>query len=253
MPDGCPRQLPASVSRCCRPRLCEEIERAAVSSRWRLRGRTHRLSRTHGDFHPWNVLFREGTDFSVLDRSRGEWGEPADDVAALGVNFSSTGSGAGAPSRFAISSARSWRPTCASRTIRRSWMSCPHSWRSALWSSRIRSGTRSFRAASRRAHPLRAPHDGRLSVRSRRRPRASGDTAVSWAIWITGLPGSGSPRWLEPRPRSCAPAAMPLWSSSSIRSARLSRRRRPTAIRSVTSSIGLSSTWPVFWPARERR
>jgi len=69
------------------PQICEEIERAAVSSRWRLRGRAHRLSQTHGDFHPWNLLFREGTDFSVLDRSRGEWGEPADDVAALGVNF----------------------------------------------------------------------------------------------------------------------------------------------------------------------
>ena len=34
----------------------------------------------HGDFHPWNLLFREGVEFSVLDRSRGEWGEPADDV-----------------------------------------------------------------------------------------------------------------------------------------------------------------------------
>jgi Ser/Thr protein kinase RdoA (MazF antagonist) len=70
-----------------RPEVCEQIERAAVSWRWRLRGRAHRLSRTHGDFHPWNLLFREGTDFSVLDRSRGEWGEPADDVAALGVNY----------------------------------------------------------------------------------------------------------------------------------------------------------------------
>ena len=69
------------------PEVCEEIERAAVSWRWRLRSRAHRLSRTHGDFHPWNLLFREGTDFSVLDRSRGEWGEPADDVAALGVNY----------------------------------------------------------------------------------------------------------------------------------------------------------------------
>ena len=69
------------------PEICEEIERAAVCSRWRLRDRTHRLSRAHGDFHPWNLLFREGTDFSVLDRSRGEWGEPADDVAALGINF----------------------------------------------------------------------------------------------------------------------------------------------------------------------
>ena len=66
---------------------CEAIERAAVGWRWRLRDRTHRLARTHGDFHPWNILFREGTDFSVLDRSRGEWGEPADDVAALAINY----------------------------------------------------------------------------------------------------------------------------------------------------------------------
>jgi Ser/Thr protein kinase RdoA (MazF antagonist) len=69
------------------PEICEDVERTAVSWRWRLRTRTHRLSRTHGDFHPWNLLFRSETDFSVLDRSRGEWGEPADDVAALGVNY----------------------------------------------------------------------------------------------------------------------------------------------------------------------
>ena len=66
---------------------CEAIERAMVSWRWRLRARAHRLSSTHGDFHPWNLLFREGTDFSVLDRSRGDWGEPADDVAALAINY----------------------------------------------------------------------------------------------------------------------------------------------------------------------
>jgi YD repeat-containing protein len=30
---------------------CEAIEHAAVSWRWRLRDRTHRLARTHGDFH----------------------------------------------------------------------------------------------------------------------------------------------------------------------------------------------------------
>src|SRR5262245_5425719 len=69
------------------PEICEDIERTAVSWRWRLRTGTHRLSRTHGDFHPWNLLFRAGTDFPVLDRSRGEWGEPADDVSALGVNY----------------------------------------------------------------------------------------------------------------------------------------------------------------------
>jgi hypothetical protein len=69
-------------------RAREMIERVMVSWRWRLRSLTHRLRRVHGDFHPWNILFREGTaEFSVLDRSRGEWGEPADDVAALGINY----------------------------------------------------------------------------------------------------------------------------------------------------------------------
>ena len=83
------------------PADCEALERAAVSWRWRLRGRAHRLARVHGDFHPWNLLFRDGTDFSVLDRSRGEWGEPADDVAALAVNYLffglRLGAGQGAP------------------------------------------------------------------------------------------------------------------------------------------------------------
>lgn len=63
------------------------IERDCVVWRWSLKRRTHRLSQVHGDFHPWNILFREGTDFTVLDRSRGEWGEPADDVAALTINY----------------------------------------------------------------------------------------------------------------------------------------------------------------------
>ncbi|HEV8474357.1 MAG TPA: phosphotransferase [Methylomirabilota bacterium] len=68
------------------PETCEALERELVGWRWRLRGRVHRLSRVHGDFHPWNLLFRQG-HLSVLDRSRGEWGEPADDVAALAVNY----------------------------------------------------------------------------------------------------------------------------------------------------------------------
>ena len=69
------------------PEMCEALESAFVRWRWRLRGRAHRLAQTHGDFHPWNILFRDGTDFSVLDRSRGQWGEPCDDVAALAVNY----------------------------------------------------------------------------------------------------------------------------------------------------------------------
>lgn len=67
--------------------LLRSIEEACNRWRWRLRNRTHRLAQVHGDFHPWNVLFRKGVDFSVLDRSRGEWGEPADDVTAMTINY----------------------------------------------------------------------------------------------------------------------------------------------------------------------
>jgi Phosphotransferase enzyme family len=67
--------------------LLEEIEHLCVNWRWRLKNFPHRLRQVHGDFHPWNILFREGVDFSVLDRSRGEYGDPADDVASLTLNY----------------------------------------------------------------------------------------------------------------------------------------------------------------------
>lgn len=65
----------------------EAIEQACVRWRWRLKGYTHRLRQVHGDFHPWNLLFQGGARFVVLDRSRGEWGDPADDVACLTMNY----------------------------------------------------------------------------------------------------------------------------------------------------------------------
>jgi len=67
--------------------MLEEIEQKCVAWRWRLKPRPQRLRQVHGDFHPWNILFRDGADFTVLDRSRGEWGEPADDVTCLALNF----------------------------------------------------------------------------------------------------------------------------------------------------------------------
>ena len=63
------------------------IEEQANRWRWKLKLLSGRLSQVHGDFHPYNVLFEEAENFHVLDRSRGEWGEPADDVSAMTVNY----------------------------------------------------------------------------------------------------------------------------------------------------------------------
>jgi len=63
------------------------IERRCLEWRWTLKPRAHRLRQVHGDFHPWNILFRAGADFGVLDRSRGEWGDAADDLTCLTLNY----------------------------------------------------------------------------------------------------------------------------------------------------------------------
>ncbi|RME46111.1 MAG: aminoglycoside phosphotransferase family protein [Chloroflexi bacterium] len=65
----------------------EQIEKACVSWRWRLNRKTHRLAQVHGDFHPFNVLFSEDVEFCLLDRSRGAWGEPGDDVSCMTMNY----------------------------------------------------------------------------------------------------------------------------------------------------------------------
>lgn len=67
--------------------LLKQIEHTCVEWRWKLKPMTHRLRQVHGDFHPWNILFGEGAQFRLLDRSRGEWGDPADDVACLTMNY----------------------------------------------------------------------------------------------------------------------------------------------------------------------
>ncbi|MDG6995346.1 MAG: aminoglycoside phosphotransferase family protein [Nitrososphaerota archaeon] len=68
-----------------------ELEKKCVEHRWSLRKNTSRLSQVHGDFHPWNVLFskdkKRPLEFRLLDRSRGEWGEPADDLCAMSINY----------------------------------------------------------------------------------------------------------------------------------------------------------------------
>ncbi|MCA9513366.1 MAG: aminoglycoside phosphotransferase family protein [Myxococcales bacterium] len=69
------------------PARLEALERAAVGWRWRLRDRGARARRTHGDFHPFNLLFDDDDHLTVLDMSRGGAGEPADDVACLTLNY----------------------------------------------------------------------------------------------------------------------------------------------------------------------
>lgn len=64
----------------------KSLEKRLIDWRWRLKGYAHRLSAVHGDFHPWNVLVSDGS-FSVLDRSRGEWGEPGGDLATMAINY----------------------------------------------------------------------------------------------------------------------------------------------------------------------
>lgn len=39
----------------------QQIEHLCVNWRWRLKSLTHRLRQVHGDFHPWNILFRPRT------------------------------------------------------------------------------------------------------------------------------------------------------------------------------------------------
>jgi aminoglycoside phosphotransferase (APT) family kinase protein len=72
-----------------------EIVKKSVDWIAKLKPKFKRLSQIHGDFHPGNIWFsltpnselRTKIDFILLDRSRGPWGDPADDVTALTINY----------------------------------------------------------------------------------------------------------------------------------------------------------------------
>lgn len=81
--DSYPADTPAAPA----TRLCS-LEQQCLSWRQRLKGHAHRLRRTHGDFHPFNVVFPALSERpTLLDTSRGSQGEPADDVTCLAINF----------------------------------------------------------------------------------------------------------------------------------------------------------------------
>ena len=86
------------------------IEKKCVDWRAKLKPKFKRLCQVHGDFHPGNIWFKEESgvrsqesgekelltlnskllthpDFILLDRSRGPWGDAADDISALTINY----------------------------------------------------------------------------------------------------------------------------------------------------------------------
>jgi len=62
-------------------------EKKCIDWRAKLRTRQKRLCQVHGDFHPGNIWFKNTKEFILLDRSRGPWGDAADDVTALTMNY----------------------------------------------------------------------------------------------------------------------------------------------------------------------
>jgi hypothetical protein len=80
--DGYPADVPGAPS----ARLAA-IERRCWDWRWRVKNRGRRLTRTHGDFHPFNVLFSKDSELVLLDASRGCAGDPADDVSCMAINY----------------------------------------------------------------------------------------------------------------------------------------------------------------------
>jgi hypothetical protein len=64
------------------------IEASCLTWRQHHKHRVERLRRTHGDAHPFNILFEAGSSSPTwLDTSRGSEGEAADDVTCLAINF----------------------------------------------------------------------------------------------------------------------------------------------------------------------
>lgn len=64
-----------------------EIEKMTIDWRARLKTKHHRLCQIHGDFHPGNIWFQSKDDFVLLDRSRGAYGDAADDISAITINY----------------------------------------------------------------------------------------------------------------------------------------------------------------------
>lgn len=66
--------------------LCR-LEQRCLAAAQELRRRSCRLRLTHGDFHPWNILFQDDHAFTPIDKSRSDLNDPAIDVGSLLMNY----------------------------------------------------------------------------------------------------------------------------------------------------------------------
>ncbi|MEK6914446.1 MAG: hypothetical protein AABW83_02235 [Nanoarchaeota archaeon] len=62
-----------------------EIIKLSINFWRKSRNLTHRLSEIHADYHPGNLWFNNN-ELIILDRSKGRFGEPADDIIAFAIN-----------------------------------------------------------------------------------------------------------------------------------------------------------------------
>ena len=99
--------FPSDVAGASKERI-DRLEAQCVQWRSRLRGREARLSRTHGDFHPFNILFSDEGALTLLDASRGCQGDPADDATCLAINYLFFGLENSTPAAFRLLWTRFW-------------------------------------------------------------------------------------------------------------------------------------------------
>ncbi len=67
----------------------DKTELVVKAVKWwgKLKNKSNRLCVVHGDFHPGNIWWQDNGDFTLLDRSRGIYGDPGDDVSCLLMNY----------------------------------------------------------------------------------------------------------------------------------------------------------------------
>lgn len=178
----------------------DALERRCLAWRHRLKGRTERLRRTHGDFHPFNLLFAPGHAApTLLDASRGAAGDPADDVACLGLNFLFFALGHEGTAKALREAWRHWWATCArSGDVDVLEAAAPYlAWRALVvanpaWYPHLGEGER-HRLLAFAERALDAPRfDPRLGEAVMdEAPLEVAAPAPGVVVWLTGLPSSG--------------------------------------------------------------